>query len=204
MASRNEPEEKAPDARVVRTQNDVLRAATDVLIEEGWDAVTQPHVARAAGYSKATVYAHWPERIDLLRDALGRFSATPHSYPTGDLRSDVLRELGAYRYAIREHRLDRVMVTLADKAMTNPEVVEIRDTFVADGERIIRSILGPYLEGKELDGALAILSGALLHRVLFFGVIPDDEELEAITDLVLTGTGLQDRDGNTTAKASPR
>ena len=94
------------DPRVVRTRRDVLRAAIEVLIEDGWDAVTQPNVARAAGYSKATVYAHWPDRMNLLRDAFAGFGSMPHHAPTGDLRTDLVGELISFRQAMVDHNYE--------------------------------------------------------------------------------------------------
>ena len=58
------------DARVVRTRNDVSRAALHVLTEQGWDAVTHAHLARTAGYSRATLYKHWPTRTDLITSTI--------------------------------------------------------------------------------------------------------------------------------------
>ncbi len=179
------------DARIVRTRNDVLQAAIDVLIDEGWDAVTQPHVARVAGYSKATVYAHWPDRLDLLRDAFMRFKEMPHHEPVGDLREDVVGELRSYRRALVEFRLDRALVALAERAMTTPEVVEIRDAFVDDGTRVIRRILEPVAAGTDHEAAVALLSGAMLHSMLLTGVTPDDETIEAYADITLRGLGVE-------------
>ncbi len=175
------------DARIVRTRNDVLEAVIDVLVEEGWDAVTHPNVARRAGYSKATVYAHWPERLDLLRDALARFGDMPHHVPTGDVRADVIGELVSFRDALVEHRLDRVLVALADQAMTNPEVVEIRDAFVDDGARLIGEILEPVASGPAHLAAVTMVCGAVLYSSLLQGVALDDDVIEQVADIALGG-----------------
>lgn len=121
------------DARVVRTRHDVLHAAIDLVITEGLDALTQPNVARRAGYSKATVYAHWPDRLDLVRDAFALLGEMPHHVATGDLRMDLVGELLSFRRAMEAHRLDRVLGVLAERATAVPELVPIRDRFVAEG-----------------------------------------------------------------------
>ncbi|HYN56665.1 MAG TPA: helix-turn-helix domain-containing protein [Motilibacterales bacterium] len=85
------------DPRVVRTRNDVLPVAVRVLVDEGWEAVTPSRVAKEAGYSRATVYAHWPERMDLLRDAFAHYGEMPHYEPTtGDPRADLRGELRSF------------------------------------------------------------------------------------------------------------
>lgn len=180
---------EAVDPRVVRTRNDVLRTAIEVLLEEGWDAVTQPRVARAAGYSKATVYAHWPERADLVRDALARFGDMPHHEATGDLRTDLIGELVSFRRGMVEHRLDRVLAVLAERTPSVPELVDLRTAFVADGERPIRERLGTVLSGARLEAAAVMLCGLVLDAALLHGTPPDDDVLEAAVDLVLHGLG---------------
>ena len=62
--------ESGEDARVSRTRADIARAAFGVLTSEGSDAVTHARVAEVAGYSKTTLYAHWPARHDLIALAL--------------------------------------------------------------------------------------------------------------------------------------
>lgn len=175
------------DPRVLRTHNDVLNAAITVLIDEGWDAVTQPHVARVAGYSKATVYAHWPDRIDLLRDAFSRYGDMPHHQPTGDLRSDLIGELRSFRSAMIDHRLDRAMVVLAERASAVPDIVDIRDAFTADGERPVRQILAATVDGAELEAAVLMLCGMILHSVFMHGQPPTDAVIESAVDMVVLG-----------------
>jgi AcrR family transcriptional regulator len=179
----------AEDPRVTRTRQDVLAAVIDVLIDEGWDAVTHPHVARVAGYSKATVYAHWPERIDLLRDALARFGEMPHHEPTGDLRSDLIGELRSFRRALVDHRLDRVLAILAERASADPEFISLRDAFVAEGEAPLRSTLVALGDGPEVEAAVMMLCGLALHPMLMHGAAPSDAAIEAGVDMVLAALG---------------
>lgn len=187
------PRRATPDARVVRTRADVLRAAIALLVDDGWEAVTQPNVARAAGYAKATVYAHWPDRLDLLRDAFSGFGDMPHHEPTGDLRNDLVGELRSFRTAMVERRLDRALAVLAERASqagSDPAVVEIRDAFVAEGERPLRRLLGAVVGGEALEAATMMLNGSVLHMVLMHGRAPDDEVVEAAVDTTLRGLGL--------------
>lgn len=177
------------DPRVLRTRNDVLGAAIRLLLDEGWDAVTQPRVARAAGYSKATVYAHWPERADLVRDALARFGDMPHHEPTGDLRADLIGELVSFREGMIRHRLDRVLAVLAERSPAVPELVEMRTAFVADGERPMRERLATVLSGARLEAATVMLCGLVLDAALLHGTPPADDVIEAAVDLVLHGIG---------------
>ncbi|MFC5381674.1 TetR/AcrR family transcriptional regulator [Aquipuribacter nitratireducens] len=175
------------DSRVLRTRRDVLTAAMDELVEGGWDAVTHARVAGRAGYAKATLYAHWPDRLALVRDAFDQVGRMPHHEPTGDLRADLVGELVSFRTAMTEHRLDRALAVLAERAGPVPELVEVRRRFVEDGERPMRLLLAPVLSGARLEAATAMLCGAVVHATLLHGAPPTDEEVEAAVDLVLVG-----------------
>jgi len=185
------------DPRVTRTRHDVLDATVALLIDRGWDAVTQASVAKRAGYSRATVYAHWPERVDLLADALARYGAMPHHRMTGDLRADLIGELISFRAAFIEYRLDRAMAILVERASASAQFVPIRDAFVADGERPLRELLTRVLGAAKThaeiarhEAALVTLSGAITHAVLLQGRPPDDETIAAVVDIVLRGLAL--------------
>jgi len=161
-----------------------------VLVDEGWDAVTHPHVARVAGYSKATLYAHWPDRLSLVRDAFARFGQVPHAAPVGTLREDLVIELGSFRSAMLEHRLDRALAVLAERAPAVPELGPIRDAYVADGERPLRERLAPLLDDAGVDVAVHLLCGGVLHAALMHGSPPSNAFIERSVDGVLRGFDL--------------
>lgn len=197
------------DARVVRTRHDVLRTAIQVLLDEGREALTHAHVAALAGYSKATVYAHWPTRADLVRDAFTHFGDMQHHTPSGDLRADLVAELVAYRRAMVEQRLDRAMAVLSDLSHSVPGLAGVRDQLVVDGERVVRQILAPRLQGTDLDAATLMLCGAMLHSALLYGDPPGDDLIAAAVDLVLggrvpDGAGAQASPPQTPASAARR
>ena len=177
---------------MVRTRDDVSRAALKVLIDEGLDAVTHSHVAWAAGYSKATLYAHWPGRAELLRDAFTHLLDLPHHRPTGDLRTDLVEELVAFRTAITDHKLDRPLAVLAELTASEPALADVRDQIIANGEEVMRSLLEPVTDRTERDAVMLMLSGAVCYSALMHGRPPDREVIATAVDLMLRGLG-QDR-----------
>lgn len=175
------------DARVVRTRRDVLAATIEELVDSGWVGVTHARVAGRAGYSKATLYAHWPDRLSLVRDAFAGFEQMPHHERTGDLRTDLIGELTSFRAAMTEHRLDRALAVLAERAGPVPELAEVRNAFVEDGERPLRRALEPVLSGDRLEAVTAMLCGAIVHPVLLRGHNPTDDEITTVVDVILQG-----------------
>lgn len=175
----------AVDPRVVRTRNDILRTTLQVLMDEGWDAVTHQHVAQVAGYSKATVYNHWRSRSDLVRDAFMRLRDMPHYAPTGDLRIDLIEEMTTFRAGMKEQRLDRALCALVNLTDAAPDLDEVRIRLVTDGERVVRVLLAPVLQGSELEAATRMLCGAVLHSAMMHGAPPSDDVIASAVDLTL-------------------
>jgi AcrR family transcriptional regulator len=182
------PGDKPPgtgeDARVARTRADVARAALEVLTVEGSDAVTHARVAELAGYSKTTLYTHWPSRVDLIALALDALGELPHYERTGDLRTDVIGELQAFRGGITEMRLDRVLTGMAQWASVE-EMREIRDTINSSGQGPLRAMLEEVLDGVELEAAVSMLTGVVACPSIMFGTLPDDDVIAAAVDIVL-------------------
>jgi AcrR family transcriptional regulator len=183
--------ESTEDPRVIRTRNDVLTAAVRVLVEDGWDEVTHSRLAKEAGYSRATLYAHWPDQIDLLRDAFSRYGAMPHHEPSGDPETDLRGEVESFCRAMVEYRLDRALATLAERAQTTPEVLPIRDAFVSEGERPMRQTMPALAQGAAAEAAVQMLCGMVTHSVLMHGTPPPQDVIDAAVDIVIAGLAQQ-------------
>jgi len=175
------------DPRVLRTRKDVLAQAMNILLSEGWNALTHARVANQSGYSRATIYAHWPERFDLISDAFGQYQEIPHPQKTGDLETDLRGELTSFAQAMVEHRLDRVLASLAEHAQTTPEVVEIRQSFVAAGEAPMREILHDIVSGSKREAVVMMLCGMVSHSVLMHGKAPSRAVINSAVEIVLHG-----------------
>jgi AcrR family transcriptional regulator len=184
------PGDKAPgageDARVARTRADVARAALHVLTDEGSDAVTHARVAELAGYSKTTLYTHWPARVDLIVLAVDALGELPHHERTGDIRDDVIGELAAFRGGITEMRLDLILTGMAQWASVE-EMRVIRDKINSSGQGQMRAMLGEIFHGAELEAALSMLTGVVACPSIMFGTLPDDDVIDAAVDIVLRG-----------------
>lgn len=174
------------DARVSRTRADVARAALEVLTTDGSDAVTHARVAEIAGYSKTTLYTHWPARIDLIAMAIESIGDMPHHDRTGVLRDDLIGELQVFRAGILEMRLDRVLSGMAEWASVE-QMARIRNKVNTDGQHQMYEMLGELFSGAALDAAVSMLTGVVACPAIMFGTVPDDAVIEAAVDVVLTG-----------------
>ncbi|MBX7448556.1 TetR/AcrR family transcriptional regulator [Mycolicibacterium sp. 3033] len=184
MAGRSGNAASGEDARVIRTRADVGRTALDVLVTEGSDAVTHARVAELAGYSKTTLYTHWPTRVDLLKIAVDAIGELPHTEPSGDLRADLIGELTSFRTAVVDLHLDKVLYAMAQWASIET-MAEIRDSLNSEAQRPVRTMLETVFDGARLEAAISMLAGVVACPSLMFGTVPGDDVIEAAVDLVL-------------------
>lgn len=173
------------DPRVRRTRSDVRRAAGELLLDAGWDAVTHARVAAEAGYSRATIYAHWPRQVDLLIEAFNHLGAIPHHEPTGDLRHDLIGELTVFRTVLVDQGLARILATLADRAATNPELAEFRDSIVAEGNRCFHSIFRQHQSPEQAELSSALVLGTIYYLTTMTDEPISDDTIAGIVDRVL-------------------
>ncbi|KAA0102346.1 TetR/AcrR family transcriptional regulator [Mycolicibacterium sp. P1-18] len=174
------------DARVSRTRADVARAALEVLTTDGSDAVTHARVAEVAGYSKTTLYTHWPARVDLIAMAIESLGDMPHHERTGVLRDDLIGELKVFRAGVLDMRLDRVLAGMAEWA-SEEQMARIRQKVNTDGQHQMFEMLGELFDGPALDAAVSMLTGVVACPAIMFGTVPDDAVIEAAVDVVLNG-----------------
>lgn len=198
------------DPRVVRTRRDVLAAAREVLLDEGWERVTLARVAERSGYARTTLYRHWPERLDLLRDLISDEVRLLHSIPTGDLRQDLIAEMEAFRVALTTSGLGHVIIAIGQQARDDGELADLSSSVRADGSRVLREIITAGTERGELppdldpELAVAQMVGPLLFRFLFEG--EDGLDVASVTSVIdwfLAGAAMQGRSARAGSDAAP-
>ena len=174
------------DPRVARTRRDVVDTTAALLADEGWDGVTHAEVARRSGYSKATIYAHWPARLDLIRDAIDQLcDAADHPPATGDLRHDLRTSLMDFAADLTDGHLDRLLAGVVERAHTSEVVRTLRTRLYQTGTDGMRSILRAHLDPGDVEPSLALLTGAVLVRVTFEGETATEAFTNDLIDRVL-------------------
>lgn len=186
--------------RVERTRARALDAARRVLLEEGWEALTQPRVAEVAGIGRATVYRHWPDRVSLLREVCAAEVDTLHTPLTGDLRADLRAELVSMRAELVDGGFDKVLVALTERCFREEELREVKAAIVDHGTANMRRILeNGMAEGVlppllDVDAAIAHLVGPMLYRNLFADAADSVHDLHRTVDSFLHGCRFQATD----------
>lgn len=141
----------------------VLRAALDVLDQDGIAGFNMEAVARRAGSSKATLYRRWPSVGALLIDAM---DATFQPLPvpdTGRVETDLAQLLGAFVAVLERTRFPRLLAAFIDAAERDPMLAALHTD----------------LTRRRREPLLIVL-----NRARDCGQLPPDLDPEVVTDLL--------------------
>lgn len=183
------------DPRIERTREVVLDATVELVGDIGFDNVTIEAVSERCGVARSTIYRHWPDKMDLLVQAIkNRLVAYPET-DTGSVRTDIgafLSNLAAWL----ETR-DGVVVALSLLSAAHRDesvgVVQrqatrtLRDNLVAIIERgIQRGELPVDIDSTEAANELA---GPLFYKKMVVHEEVNAAYVEARVDRWLTQVG---------------
>jgi AcrR family transcriptional regulator len=116
---------REPISRGAGARQRVLRAALEVLDDEGLPGFTMEAVARRAGASKATLYRHWPTAGALMIDAM---DATFQPFPTPDtgrLDTDIAQLLTGLVTLLERTPFPRLLAAFIDAVERDPALATL-------------------------------------------------------------------------------
>jgi AcrR family transcriptional regulator len=161
------------DPRVSRSRAAVLRAATDLLVEGGPNAVTVDSIVHRSGVAKSTIYRHWESRDDILVSVIE--SCAP-AIPTPDPDTAVVPALRqvvqAMADALNDPEWARVLPALLMLKNHESGIAAMNDRLEHEQEMALigllkrgaaEGVLRPDLDAQE---AVAMLVGPLLFAHL--------------------------------------
>lgn len=163
----------------------VLKAATSVFLTHGFSAATTDMIQRAAGVSKSTMYAFYPNKEALFAAVIEHRCATT----TASIRAvrpspgDIARTLTDLGMSCLDIVLDpdglalhRVVVAEA------PRFPELGRTFFLAGPKVVTTMLGERLSEAAQAGEIDVQSvGIEAAANLFFSMVRAEAQLECMT-----------------------
>ncbi len=158
------------NAQARRTQALMLAAASDLLAEQGAEAVTHLKVAQRAGVARATVYRHWPDRAAILVDLL-RASADLAPLPSESdlgILDRVTATLHAFARALNGDG-GRTLAAMIGLAEWDKDVFAALERITEFGPTLLRSIVSEGVSsGLLIDTANPDLIADMLIGPLYF------------------------------------
>lgn len=180
----------------------MLTAAGRILLRDGMQAVTFDRVATEAGSSKTTLYKWWPSPGALAAEAYFTQSRDVLDLPdTGDLRADLITQLGAFIRWLKDDRAEKPVSELVGAAQMDPSLAHAwSQSYALPRRELARQRLriaqqhGQLREDADLDVIVDQLWGACYHRLLVLKVPFDESIIERLVDQALYGAAPREAD----------
>jgi AcrR family transcriptional regulator len=145
------PGSKRPGGRTEKNRQAVAAAALE-LLGQGYTEMNSAVVARQAGVSVSTIYRRWPERSDLVREALTLHSRSLKVPDTGAFETDIqtlARSLSRFFSNPTEIAMSATMASYDDPGFAELQIEHAEE----------------HLVGLSLPFERAIESGELSHEI---------------------------------------
>lgn len=157
----------------------VLRAALDLIAENGIDQTSMDAIARASGVSKATVYKHWPNKEALCLEATTPIEEDLPDPDSDDPRANIVEFLERLARRRRPKNLGRIWPNVITYAASNPKFAR---KWHARATAPHHAKLSEWLEEAISDGelrpdldvelAIDLLVGPVMHRRFMNSEVP--------------------------------
>jgi AcrR family transcriptional regulator len=156
-------------------EEEILAAALEALVAEGYDAMTIEGVAARVGAGKATVYRRWRNKAELVVEAIRRHPGFDvPMVDTGDVRADLRTFLRAMADAF--NGIDGALMTaFTAEQMRHPELAATFERqFVEDRRTHLRRIVQNAVDRGDLPAntdveLVAGVGPALLKHEFVYG-----------------------------------
>ncbi|MFD9332368.1 TetR/AcrR family transcriptional regulator [Streptomyces sp. NPDC060065] len=180
-----EPGTVRPGGRTARVRAAVLRAAGDVLAEQGFAHLDLADVARRAEVGKTTVYRRWGSVTGLVADLLSDMAE--QSLPrveTGSVLGDLRANAALVRRTLADARqgalFRAVIAAAAGDVRTGEALRRFYDVRVAEWAPCVEQgvVRGELPVGTDAATVVRAVSAPLYYCLLTGGVVPDDDDAE--------------------------
>lgn len=180
--------------RNVETHKSILSASYELLLENGFGAVTVEKIAERAAVSKATIYKWWPNKAAVVMD--GFLSAASERLPvpdTGSVLKDILihatnlarfltsPEGKIIKELIGEGQFDSGLAEAYRTRYFLPRRLEAMQLMERGVQR------GELKENLDIELCIDLIYGPIFYRLLVIGEGLDDVYVEKLVKYSFTG-----------------
>ena len=154
----------APTGRAAQRREAICDAVFELLGEVGYDRMTMDAVAARAHASKATIYRSWPDKPELVVEALvNRLGSTSEPADTGSLRGDLLALTNSACEIASSPDGDVITGIMTAATMNQTLATTLHECMYESKRKVHDTIVGRAMARGELDSPE---SAALLHEVV--------------------------------------
>ena len=170
----------------------ILAAALDLLAEVGCGGVTMEAVAARAGVGRSTVYRHWPDKLELIEDAIRLLKPVVPDAGRGSVRDRVTSLLQGVAAGLADSAWSSCLPAIIDAAERDPDVLAIHRRLAYERRQILVDLLAEGVATGEISAAADLglvaecLIGPLVVRRLLLHEPFHPADIPALVDQVLT------------------
>lgn len=183
--------------RSEKTKIDILTAAYDLLIENGFDSVTVEKIAERAGVSKATIYKWWPNKASVVMDGfLNTTSVTLPIPDTGSTIDDMFIQVNNFVEFIMS-RKGNVITEIIAQGQLDSKLADIyRNAYFKPRRNISKQILergilrGELRKDLNMELSIDLIWGPVFYRLLITGEVLDDIFVRNLVNYAFEGIKL--------------
>lgn len=168
--------------RSEETRKSILSAAYELLLENGFKAVTVDGIAERSGVSKATIYKWWPNKASVVLDGFFEATEVMLQVPdTGSVKEDVFIQANKLAAFLTSHK-GRVITELIAEGQSDKNIAdEYRERYFYPRRLISKNIFERGIQRGELRNDLDIeLSIDLIFAPLFYRLLITDKPLDSV------------------------
>ena len=183
---------RRPGGRTARVRAQILAATAELVARDGIAGFRYEEVAELAGVHKTSVYRNWPDREELVVEALLQYADDVGSIAdTGDLRRDLVDFLMAIAEGLAKP-IGRAIALAAEAAHESPAVRRVTTRIHEERSAGTRRRVELAIDRGELPPVDCSLLGEMLsgpvHLIVNRGIRPFTRaDAERIVDVVLAG-----------------
>lgn len=180
--------------RNLATQQSILQASYDLLLESGFGAVTVEKIAERAGVSKATIYKWWPNKAAVVID--GFLSAANDRLPLPDTGSS-FDDLFVHAFSLVRFLTSRegqVILELVGEGQFDPGLAEAYRTRYFQPRRLeARQLLergvrrGELSSGLDIGLGIDLIYGPIFYRLILTGETLDESYVRSLVTRAFEG-----------------
>jgi AcrR family transcriptional regulator len=184
--------------RNIDTEKAILTASYDLLLENGFGAVTVEKIAERAKVSKATIYKWWPNKAAVVMD--GFLSAAMARLPvpdTGSVITDIVIQVTNLARFLTS-REGKIITELIAEGQCDVRLAEAYRTRYFNPRRLdSRRILergvhrGELIEDLNIELSIDLIYGPLFYRLLVTGEELDDSFIKNLITYAFEGIKLK-------------
>ncbi len=174
MKSPAKPTLNLNDPRIARTRKSAMDAALELVAEAGIQACSFENVSERSGISRSTLYRHWDDKSQLLKDALRSQLIERTAPDTGNFRDDMLSAMLDLGQALEHTAWGSMVAQLMAAAVVDPDVAEIQQAAAEyhagiDIRIIDRAIArGDLPRNTDAEHTALLFTAPIFYRHLFY------------------------------------